>query len=281
MVRHFTKSARKLIPMVHAKPYFRTFFYILFFGMLVSFLLPSCSHPPVSAPQKPTAGSEPPANAKVKPYKVLGEWYHPISDASSFAQEGIASWYGKKFHGRKTANGETYNMYAMTAAHKTLPLGTHVTVENLNNGKKISVRINDRGPFVRGRIIDLTYTGAKKLDMLGPGTAPVRIVALSAPRSVTVEANPDLEKEARETVNIFETGKFTVQVGSFSTLANAQKLKMQMDATHQNVHIVTYDGGGQTFYRVRAGLCHTLDQAKSYEAALIQKGFADAFIIAE
>jgi rare lipoprotein A len=92
-----------------------------------------------------------------------------------YAETGVASWYGKKFHGRQTANGERYDMYGMTAAHKTLPFGTMVEVTNLTNGKKVTVRINDRGPFIRGRIIDLTYTAAKKIDMIGPGTAKVRI----------------------------------------------------------------------------------------------------------
>ena len=268
--------------MMFIKDYGRSGLYIFFMGIiLVFFLLSSCAHHPPSEGQQPTKGrTPPPADAKVKPYKVLGEWYHPVSDSRSFTQKGIASWYGKKFHGRQTANGETYNMYAMTAAHKTLPLGTYVSVENLNNGKKITVRINDRGPFVRGRIIDLTHTGAKKLDMLGPGTAPVRIVALSPPQSASTPEQTDLSPSV-PAATIFETGNFTVQVGSFSTLENAQALKMRMDETYTNVHIVTYDGGDQTFYRVRAGLCHTLDQAKAYEAGLIQKGFADAFIIAE
>ena len=90
-----------------------------------------------------------------KPYKVFGKWYQPLPDSKGFRQRGIASWYGKDFHGKKTSNGETYDMYAMTAAHKTLPLGTYVRVHNLENNRTLEVRINDRGPFVRGRIIDL------------------------------------------------------------------------------------------------------------------------------
>ena len=98
---------------------------------------------------------------KPKPYRVGKTWYHPVSEAKGYKEQGIASWYGKKFHGRKTSSGETYNMYAMTAAHKTLPLGTHLKVVNLNNDEEVVVRINDRGPFVRGRIIDLSYAAAK------------------------------------------------------------------------------------------------------------------------
>jgi rare lipoprotein A len=95
--------------------------------------------------------------------------------------KGIASWYGSDFHGRRTASGEIYNMYDYTAAHKTLPLGTYARVINLKNCKSVIVRINDRGPFVKGRIIDLSYAAAKKIDMIGPGTVPVRIQILSKP----------------------------------------------------------------------------------------------------
>ena len=251
----------------------KTVFYALFAVIFLGSLFSACTRLP--APSTPTT-SPPGGQTKIKPYKVMGEWYHPISDASSFSQKGLASWYGKKFHGRKTANGETYDMYAMTAAHKTLPLGTFVSVENLKNGKKITVRINDRGPFVRGRIIDLSYTGAKKLDIVGPGTAPVEVIALRAPETAVTAA-----KSSSTQINIFETGQFTIQVGSFSTLQNAQALKIRMDETYRNVHIVEYDSGDRTYYRVRAGLCQTLDKAKEYEAALIQKGFTDAFVIAE
>jgi hypothetical protein len=122
------------------------------------------SQPP---PQKP-AGYP-------KPYKVFGKWYQPLPDSKDFRQRGIASWYGKDFHGKKTSNGEIYDMYAMTAAHKTLPLGTYVRVHNLENNRKLEVRINDRGPFVRGRIIDLSYTAAKNLDSSGPARPKSRL----------------------------------------------------------------------------------------------------------
>ena len=118
-------------------------------------------------------------------------------------EEGTASWYGKKFHGRLTANGEVYNMYAMTAAHKTLPLGSVVVVENLENGKKVKVKINDRGPFVKGRIIDMSYAAAKKLGFAEKGLARVRIYLLS-------------EKEAQ---NIC----YAVQLGAFSVKRNAER----------------------------------------------------------
>ena len=123
-----------------------------------------------------------PGNASLKghqkAYEVNGERYHPLRDHAGFTEEGLASWYGSDFHGKRTSNGELYDMYAQTAAHKTLPLGVSVRVTNTANGRSTVVRVNDRGPFVRGRIIDLSYTAAKELGVVGPGTAPVRVEAL-------------------------------------------------------------------------------------------------------
>ena len=110
-----------------------------------------------------------------KPYTVAGNTYYPIKSAKGFSETGVASWYGKKFHGRKTASGERYNQNKMTAAHKTLPFGTRVRVKNRDNGKNVVVVINDRGPFAKGRIIDVSRAAAKKLDMIGAGTAKVSI----------------------------------------------------------------------------------------------------------
>ncbi|MGH1471738.1 MAG: septal ring lytic transglycosylase RlpA family protein [Cellvibrionaceae bacterium] len=112
------------------------------------------------------------------PYTVLGKTYRVMSSSDGFVQKGRASWYGTKFHGRKTSNGEVYDMYGMTAAHKTLPIPTFVRVKNLDNGKEVIVRVNDRGPFHGGRIIDLTYAAAKKLGFQSKGTAPVVVEAL-------------------------------------------------------------------------------------------------------
>jgi rare lipoprotein A len=113
-----------------------------------------------------------------KPYTVRGKTYYPLQSARGFVEEGTASWYGPGFHGKRTANGETFDMRAMTAAHKILPLGTMVRVTNKNNGRSLVLRINDRGPFVHDRVIDLSRGAAEKLDVVAKGTAPVRIVAL-------------------------------------------------------------------------------------------------------
>lgn len=122
---------------------------------------------------------EPFAQANLRPYKVLGMSFVPIRDSQPFSQTGTASWYGKKFHGRQTANGERYDMFAMTAAHPTLPLPSYARVTRLDNNKSIIVRINDRGPFHSSRIIDLSYAAAAKLDMVGPGKATVRVEAIT------------------------------------------------------------------------------------------------------
>jgi rare lipoprotein A len=126
------------------------------------------------------------------PYQIEGVWYHPVSESDGYTAKGIASWYGKEFHGKPTANGESYNMYEMTAAHPTLPLPTYARVTNLNNGKSVVVRINDRGPFLRGRVIDLSYRAAQALGYIEQGTAPVLIEALPADGSpLLASARPE------------------------------------------------------------------------------------------
>lgn len=152
-------------------------------------------------------------------------------------ERGIASWYGPKFHGRRTASGEVFDMHQLSAAHRTLPLGSWVQVTNLDNGRSIPVRINDRGPFVGGRIIDLSYATARVLDMVEDGLAPVHIVMLHTPPSRLI-AN---------------SRPYTLQVGSFADERNARALKARLDAVTKGGYISTATAGGQTFYRVRVG----------------------------
>ncbi len=228
----------------------------------------------------PPAGGvvPPPARAQgyPKPYRVNGVWYQPIPDAYGFKQRGTASWYGRKFHGRRTSNGEIYDMYGISAAHKTLPFGTVVRVTNLRNGRRLDVRINDRGPFAKGRIIDLSYGAAKKLGMVGPGTAPVEIVALAAPtRSVTARGGG----RQFEAVDLTR-GNFTFQVGAFQDRANAQRLAAKLKQFYTNVHIASFDRGDGLYHRVRVGRAHRLDEAEAYERTLMRQGY-DVFIVAE
>ena len=186
----------------------------------------------------------------------------------------MASWYGKKFHGRKTSSGEIYNMHAMTAAHKTLPLGTRLRVKNLGNHKEIEVRVNDRGPFVRGRIIDLSYEAARRLEIVGPGTGEVEIVALGVAAAASAGGGTGSKVD-------YYQGNFTIQVGAFENPANAQRLKDELAQKYQNVHITTVLQGAKTLYRVRVGRCRNLEKALEYESYLTQQGFAAAMVVAE
>ena len=232
---------------------------------VIWFLIQACATPPPTAP--PTPKGYP------KPYRVGGTWYKPMPHARDFSQQGIASWYGKKFHGRKTSSGEVYNMYAMTAAHKTLPLGTWVRVRRLDGGKQIVVRVNDRGPFVHGRIIDLSYAAAKEMDMVGAGTARVEIVALGE-RHQTASGDAFVPMD-------YYNGAFTFQVGAFSSRANAERLRSKLDKAFTNAHVTRYDRGDAVFYRVRVGRCDDLETAAKYERHLASSGYPDAFIVAE
>ena len=213
---------------------------------------------------------------KSKSYVINGKSYTPLKGSKGFVQKGLASWYGEKFHGRKTANGETYNMYAMTAAHKTLPLGTWVRVHNLLNNKSEVVRINDRGPFVDRRIIDLSYTAAKKLEVVGPGTSPVKIAALGKAKTPSGGRVPD----KFEPVDYW-SGEFSVQVGAFKVKANALNLKKGLSKRYSDVHITTHTDYRGTFYRVRIGRYSKLKQAILLSKKLIDIGARHAFPVAE
>jgi rare lipoprotein A len=207
----------------------------------------------------------------------MGKWYQPIPDATGFREKGMASWYGKEFHGQKTASGETYDMHAITAAHKTLPLGTYVRVKNRNNNKELILRINDRGPFVKNRILDLSYTAAQKLCAIGPGTIPIEIAALGA-------AGGPVDKTGtpRSFVPVdYDTGTFTFQVGAFRDKRNAERLLKKLNQKYPNAHISAFNNGLYTLYRVRIGKYSSLRQIIQEDKILNDMGFQDAFIVAE
>lgn len=235
----------------------------------VCFFLSACASAPTPAPTKPPAT----APGQPRPYRVGSTWYKPIPDARGFSQKGVASWYGRKFHGRRTSSGEVYDMYAMTAAHKTLPLGTWVRVKHRDTGREAVVRINDRGPFVHGRIIDLSYTAAKQLGIVGPGTGPVEIVALGERRRTD-------GGETYTPVDYY-SGTFTFQVGAFSDRNNAERLRTRLEHNFTNAHVTEFNRGDAVFYRVRVGRCNDLQSAEQYEQYLADSGYPDAFIVAE
>jgi rare lipoprotein A len=181
-------------------------------------------------------------------YEVFGKRYFLLPSAEGFRERGVASWYGPNFHSRPTSSGEPYDMYAMTAAHKTLPIPAYVRVTNLGNGRSIVVRVNDRGPFVGNRIIDLSYTAAYKLDMWRAGTAFVDIEVL------TPNALPDLARSvtATQTVPTLATPVLYLQIGAFSVADNANALaeKLRRDGFPA---IVLPPGSSSPLYRVRVG----------------------------
>ncbi len=168
-------------------------------------------------------------------------------------QQGVASWYGADFHGKQTSSGEVYDMYQLTCAHNTLPLGTIVIVTNLENGKSVELKVNDRGPFVKGRIIDVSYAAARMLDMHEQGTALVKVEVIgSAPELVQ---------------------RYTVQVGSFVDEINAQKLAEQLRKNFENVFVTTLETPTQKYHRVRVGQYDTRESALVTAKKLAQMGF--------
>lgn len=212
-----------------------------------------------------------------RPYCIQGKTYYPLPSAEGFQQTGFASWYGKDFHGKKTADGEKYDMYGGTAAHKTLPMNTYVLVHNLENGRETVVRINDRGPFVKGRIIDLTYTAAKKLGMLKKGIARVRITALG--QAVAV-GHGRTRFERFLPHRDFNKGDFFVQVGSFVSHANAERLRHRMLARGRKAVIQRHWHHGRPYYRVQVRAGSDLHQARRLARVMNAAGFPDAFVIA-
>jgi rare lipoprotein A len=242
------------------------------------------------------------APANFRPYEVFGVRYMPIGEDQPYRQEGIASWYGRKFHGEKTANGETYDMYAMTAAHPTLPIPSYALVTSEVNGRSVIVRINDRGPFHTGRIIDLSYVAAAKLGLIGPGSGRVIVQAITnadiragrypgaplvasaspvappaAPRPAPASAAP--APAALPPVQVSPTpasapagtmsgGGIYLQFGAFSSADNAQALAQrvnaQMDRSLGQV-TVSYQ---PPLYKVRMGPFPSRDQARQTAAAL-------------
>ncbi len=257
-------------------------------------LLPGCAAKQVAVPNLPPTERQvqipatskstpppPPSSAYIpatqRPYQIDGKTYYPLPSAEGFAQDGRASWYGNPFHGRKTSNGETYDMHGMTAAHKTLPMNTQLLVKNLDNGREAVVRVNDRGPFVKGRIIDLSYAAAEALGMAENGTAPVHIVALGEAASFRQGAGT-VERFLPH--QDFNRGEFFVQIGAFTSRDNARRLVDKMLASGRKTVIQTYEEEGRTFYRVQVRAGTELDHAKQVESTLTAAGFPDAFTVA-
>jgi rare lipoprotein A len=217
------------------------------------------------------------APATQRPYTVRGRTYYPIRNAAGFVQVGLASWYGAPFHGRRTSCSEIYNMHGMTAAHKTLPMHTWIKVTSLRTGRSVIVRVNDRGPFVRGRIVDLSFEAAKRLGVVGPGTMRVRLEALGYRKQMTAGGRV---REFYVQPKSYTRGRFTVQVGAFAVKANADRLAAALERKYGHASIRRYDSPTCILYRVRTTLSRTLDLAKFREKQLREAGFTGAFAVA-
>lgn len=177
-----------------------------------------------------------------------------------YVEEGNASWYGDPFNGRRASNGEVYDMHKLTAAHRTLPFNTMVRVTNLNNGKSTVVRITDRGPFVEGRIIDLSLAAAREIESVGPGVVPVRLEVLTPGVDVT-------------------GGFFTVQVGAFRDPANAQRLRDRLSVSYSPIFIQQYDSPDGLYYRVRVGKVSGEDAARQFGDQLRDREGFTPFVV--
>ncbi len=221
-----------------------------------------------SSPDQEIKNSPAMHRATMKPYKVFGKWYYPTVAKVGDVQTGIASWYGPDFHSKKTSNGETYNMYAQTAAHKTLPMNTMVRVDNLENGKSTIVRINDRGPFVDGRIIDLSNKAAHDIDMVKKGTAKVRVTILGFHAKI---AQTQSEKNEVATV-----GQYFVQVGAFSKYEGALETQRKFKLIIDDKYDVVIKKG--TFNRVWVSGFRSQEEAEDFKNS---NGLSGAMIIAE
>jgi rare lipoprotein A len=181
-------------------------------------------------------------------YVVYGKRYHTLPSGKGYREVGLASWYGTKFHGKRTSSGEPYDLYGMTAAHKTLPLPTYVEVTNLHNDRSVIVKVNDRGPFHDDRLIDLSYTAAVKLDIVGHGTGHVEVASIDTGTPTTAAAAPLAPATPRGDATLY------LQVGAFSSRENAERLQRRIqDGDIGAVRIVASPGDNGTFYKVQVG----------------------------
>ena len=215
-----------------------------------------------------------------KSYVVFGKRYHVMNSSKGFVQRGIASWYGTKFHGKRTSSGEPYDMFAMTAAHKTLPLPTYVEVTNLDNRRKVIVKVNDRGPFVAGRIIDLSHTAARKLGIIGSGTGRVEIRAIDPSNYGKPKKKQAAVKPIKKTTAKPSRERLFVQVGAFSSSDNAERLQKDLYARlGPRLRIDTYYNDAEKLYRVRIGPIASVDDAERVHTRLNNIGFTNSRII--
>jgi rare lipoprotein A len=220
---------------------------------------------------------EPPSRYGNPPsYEVFNRRYYVMQDSAGYVERGIASWYGTKFHGRRTSSGEPYDMYAMTAAHKTLPLPTYAVVTNLDNGRTVIVKINDRGPFVGDRLIDLSYAAAARLGIKQAGTGRVEV------RAIDPVAWHD-RRFAPAQENARATNGYYLQIGAFSQADNATRLQNRLDGLvpERGVHVVHSRSAEAPIYRVRIGPIGDRAEADRVSRDLLALGIEGAHVVSD
>ncbi len=261
--------------------------------LTLALLLPAgCTvSPPIteekdSAPAQPLDVSQiPDAVPRVEPhskygnpvsYEVNGKRYYTLRSSIGYQAQGIASWYGTKFHGRRTSSGEAYDMYAMSAAHKTLPLPTYARVTNLRNGRSLVVKINDRGPFHANRLIDLSYAAAARLDILAQGTGLVRVEALDPRGPQARTPNPPTPAAEPDDPLLY------IQIGAFGSQINAERLRRDLPGDlSDRIRIQKAEARTPPVYRVQVGPVHTVDKVDALTQRLAQLGISDIHIVIE
>jgi len=223
---------------------------------------------------------EPIVVSSLRTYRIGYRWYKPMRSATGYVERGLASWYGRKFHRNKTSIGEVYDMYAMTAAHKTLPLPSYVRVTNLDNGRSVVLRVNDRGPFHANRIIDLSYVAAVKLGIIGKGTAAVEVRALD-PGSAT-RYNPPQPKARPVGRNLraLSTLRNYIQVAAFTKRADALSLARKLDSLgYVPVLFSRYMVKTKTWYRLRIGPIKSETEALKLLDDLHARGYTQSILV--
>ena len=256
--------------------------------LLIGSLAACAGHAPqpsASAPREATGSgvtsAVPPRSDRGNPpfYEVLGKRYHVLPTSAGYVQRGVASWYGQDFHGLSTSSGETYDMNAMTAAHTTLPLPTWVEVTNLVNGKRVIVKVNDRGPFVDNRLIDLSFAAATALDMVGTGTTRVEVRAVAPPPDAFRAATPAAAAPPQPAQGA-SVERMYVQVGAFAQQENAERLVARLRASgFTNPTLVTQPDDGRRLHRVWLGPVRDSVEYDALDARLRTIGVSNARLV--
>lgn len=262
----------------------------------ISIVLAACSTVSIHQPSLSTLPAGVGGHYKTgKAYTVNGRTYYPLTSAYGYDQTGIASWYGPNFNGGRTADGEWYDMHALSAAHPTLPLPTLVRVTNLENGRQVVVRVNDRGPFVKNRLIDLSYAAAKELGFERNGTTRVRVQALDgihdhshhfqtahrpivpSPTAAKVETtSPHLPNRINPSN---QSGSMYVQLGAFALSSNAKRLSHKLSGDYQDVGVYSIGSGTTRLYKVRIGPFQNVHEIERTVMSLESRGIQDAIVV--